>query len=181
MQGLKDVAVTPGELVRRARDEGDEAAWAALVERFSGLLWSVARAYGLDSADAGDVAQTTWLRLVERLDRIRDPEAVGGWLAVTARRECERLLRHRVPVRRPEPVLEPSPGPDQVAVERERLSRVAEALRQLPPRCRNLLRLLARPGSTYAETAAALGIPIGGIGPTRARCLDALRKKLAGA
>jgi DNA-directed RNA polymerase specialized sigma24 family protein len=66
-----------------------------------------------------------------------------------------------------------------VAAGRERLSRVAEALRRMPPRCRDLLRLLARPGATYTETAAALGIPVGSVGPTRARCLDALRREVA--
>ncbi|WP_131741710.1 RNA polymerase sigma factor, partial [Actinomadura roseirufa] len=78
------------ELVDRARD-GDGAAWARLVERFSGLLWAIARGYGLGDADAGDVVQTTWLRLVERLDDLREPAAVGGWLATTARREAARL------------------------------------------------------------------------------------------
>lgn len=88
------------------------------------------------------------------------------------------MLRRRTPIKAT-PLLEPGPGPEKIVVERERLSRVAAALGQLPPRCRNLLRLLACPGATYAETAEALGIPIGAIGPTRARCLDALRRKMA--
>src|SRR4051794_3498545 len=72
---------------------GDEAAWNALVDRFSGLVWAVARAHRLGAADAADVSQTTWLRLVENLTRLRDPEAVGAWLASTARREALRVLR----------------------------------------------------------------------------------------
>ena len=81
-------------LVVRAR-EGDDAAWARLVERYSGLLWSIARAHGLGDADASDVVQTSWLRLVERIDALDDPSATGCWLATTARNECRALVRRR--------------------------------------------------------------------------------------
>lgn len=82
------------ELMRAAGD-GDQAAWNAIVDRFSGLVWSVARAHRLSGAEAADVTQTTWLRLVENLDRISDPDRLGGWLATVARRECLRHLRLR--------------------------------------------------------------------------------------
>lgn len=163
------------ELVVRARD-GDGDAWARLVERHSALLWSIARSHGLNDADAGDVVQTTWLRLVERIDALRDPSATGCWLATTARNESLRLLRRRsrdvplVPAPR-----QPEPGPEQVAVARERLGQVGTALDTLPKRCRTLLRLFAL-APTHAELAAALGIPIGSVAPTRARCLEALRR-----
>ena len=75
----------------RAAQDGDDAAWGAIVERFAGLVWATTRAHRLTPAEAADVAQTTWLRLVENLDRIKDPDHLGGWLATTARREC---LRH---------------------------------------------------------------------------------------
>ena len=75
------------------RRAGDQDAWEAIVDRFSGLVWATARAHRLSRADAADVAQTTWLRLVENLDRIRDPERLGGWLATTARRESLRAIR----------------------------------------------------------------------------------------
>ena len=81
-----------GELVRAAA-AGDQRAWEALVGRFGGLVWSVARAHGLSRADAADVSQTAWLRLVEHLHRLRDPERVGTWLASTARHEALRILR----------------------------------------------------------------------------------------
>ena len=81
------------ELVRAAA-EGDQAAWHGLVDRYNGLVWSVARSTGSSTVDASDVVQTTWLRLVEHLDRLQDPERVGAWLATTARRECLRTLRH---------------------------------------------------------------------------------------
>ncbi|MFC4052266.1 RNA polymerase sigma factor [Actinomadura syzygii] len=163
------------ELVVRARS-GDGAAWARLVERHSGLLWSIARSHGLNDADSGDVVQTTWLRLVERIDGLRDPAATGCWLATTARNESLRLVRLRgrdlplVPAPRA-----PEPGPDRVALSRERLGLVGAALEALPRRCRTLLRLFAV-ASSHAELAAALGIPVGSVGPTRARCLDALRR-----
>lgn len=163
------------ELVIRARD-GDGAAWARLVERHSGLLWSIARSHGLNDADSGDVVQTTWLRLVERIDALRDPSATGCWLATTARNESLRLVRRRgrdlpvVPAPRA-----PEPGPDRVVLARERLGRVGAAIESLPRRCRTLLRLFAVAGS-HAELAAALGIPVGSVAPTRARCVDALRR-----
>ena len=72
---------------------GDRAAWATIVEQYSGLVWSVARAHRLDEVTAADVAQTTWLRLVEHLGKIREPEKLGGWLAATARHESLRVLR----------------------------------------------------------------------------------------
>jgi DNA-directed RNA polymerase specialized sigma24 family protein len=80
-----------GELVGAAAT-GDRQAWDELVDRYSGLLWSIAMAYRLGRADAADVVQTVWLRLLENLDKLRDPDRVGAWLATTARRECQRTL-----------------------------------------------------------------------------------------
>ncbi|OLT15162.1 hypothetical protein BJF79_18660 [Actinomadura sp. CNU-125] len=173
-------------MVARARD-GDGAAWARLVTEHSPLLWAVARSHGLHDDDSRDVVQTTWLRLVERIDTVREAGAVRVWLVTTARRESLRTVRGqgaRLPMARP---AEPSaggfvgpsaqPAPDRVVLERDRVGRVGAALRRLPQRCRTLLRLYAlSPG--HAELAAALGIPLGSVGPTRARCLDALRRLL---
>ena len=80
------------DLVTRART-GEKQAWDALVERYAPLIWSVCRRYRLGGADAGDVGQTVWLRLLEQLDKIRDPAALPGWLATTTQRECGRVLR----------------------------------------------------------------------------------------
>src|SRR4051812_30093635 len=71
-----------------AAARGDETAWNEIVARYSGLVWAVARAHRLNSGDAHDVVQTTWLRLVERLGDIRNADGIGSWLATTARREC---------------------------------------------------------------------------------------------
>jgi RNA polymerase sigma factor (sigma-70 family) len=172
----------PGDLLLRART-GDGAAWAALTRRYSNMLWAIARTHGLGDADAADVVQTTWLRLVERLDRIRKPDRVGAWLAVTARRESLRLARYQG---RDHPaggtlslIPAPAPAPDDICVERERLRLVMAAIQALPELCRHVLRLCAlSPG--YAEIAAALDIPIGSVGPTRARCLSSLRDRIGG-
>src|ERR1700730_18165189 len=96
----------------KAAANGDAAAWEALVEQFSGLVWAVARSHRLSSADAADVSQTTWLRVVEHLDRISEPERLGAWLATTARRESLAAIRRggrTIPVGSAEEV-----GPAQV-------------------------------------------------------------------
>jgi RNA polymerase sigma factor (sigma-70 family) len=168
---------------------GSQAAWDALVARYARLVWSVARGFRLTDADAHDVFQTTWLRLIENLDRIADPERLPGWLATTARRECIGLLRKQdreVPVfDAPGQDLDDDedpahPDPETATIEREEHRRLWEAFAQLSERCRMLLRVVAVcPMDSYADVSAALGIPTGSIGPTRARCLDRLRARLA--
>jgi RNA polymerase sigma factor (sigma-70 family) len=166
----------PGDLVVWAR-KGDHAAWAALTGRYTGMVWAIARGHGLGDADAADVVQTTWLRLVERIDRIRNPDRVGTWLAVTARHEAIRAAR-RPGASGPLPQLPAAePGPDHVCADRERLRNVMAAIRTLPELCRNLLRMFAT-APAYAEVAAALDMPVGSVGPTRARCLASLRRRM---
>src|ERR1700744_3554705 len=86
------MSATLQELVESARD-GDESAWGQIVDRFEGLIWATTRAHWLSSATAQDVVQTVWLRLLENLDRIRDPERLGAWLATTTRHESLRHIR----------------------------------------------------------------------------------------
>ena len=167
------------ELVRAAAG-GDQAAWNAIVERFQGLVWATARAHRLSHADAADVAQTTWLRLVEHLDRIRDAERLGGWLATTARNECLRFIRlngRELPSDEAD-VFE-SPGDDATELAllgEERDAGLWRAFRKLSEQCQNLLRLLvSQDEPSYEDVSAALGMPIGAIGPTRMRCLEKLR------
>lgn len=171
--------------VRRAA-AGDQSAWDELVGSFTRLLWSVATSHRLGPADSAEVVQTTWLRLVENLDRITQPEAVGGWLATTARRESLRLLKLRgrevlvddeAQIDREAPVA--APTPEAQVLDRDRDRTVRLAFEQLPERCRVLLHLVVVVAPPYAEVAAALDMPIGSIGPTRARCLDRLRRLLA--
>jgi RNA polymerase sigma factor (sigma-70 family) len=177
--------MTLGDLVQAA-SRGDEAAWGTIVDRFSGLVWATARAHRLSSADASDVVQTTWLRLVEHFDRIREPEHLGAWLATTARNECLRLLRLQTRVQAtddPDLFEAPSDGAaDAGLLTRERDTALWRAFAALNERCQSLLRLVASPlEPSYAEIGAALAMPIGAIGPTRARCLDRLRGELAAA
>src|SRR5512146_2115266 len=80
------------DLVARAGN-GDKQAWDALVERYAPLIWSICRRHGLGDADAEDVGQNVWLKLVDQLGTIRVPAALPGWLATTTRRECGRILR----------------------------------------------------------------------------------------
>src|SRR4051794_29096677 len=159
-------------LVRHAAD-GDERAWNALVDRFAGLVWSIARAHRLSDADAADVSQTAWLRLVEHLDRLRQPERVGSWIAATTRNECLRILRlagrEQLGGDEFEPEDEKTPAPGRALLLAERDSALWRAFQTLPPRCQALLQvIIATPPPTYEELAAALDIPIGSIGPTRA-------------
>jgi RNA polymerase sigma factor (sigma-70 family) len=182
-----------GLLVTAAAD-GDKAAWQALVQRFSGLVWSITRAYHLSRADAADVSQTTWLRLAEHIDKINNPERVGAWLATAARRECLQNIRANARTtptedmtRFDDPGGEDNPTEEEVLraeSEREDADRakvIWRAVARMPLRCRQLLRILmASPPPSYAEVAAALDLPVGSIGPTRARCLQRLRVELAG-
>ncbi len=171
--------MTLAELIRAAA-AGDQTAWETIVDRFSGLVWSTARSYRLSRDDAADVAQTTWLRLVEHLDRIRDPERLGAWLATTARNESLRVIRsgaREQPSDEPDLFEEPSDETfDRLLIDRERYGALWRAFATLSERCKTLLRLLvAEEEPSYEEIGAALGMPIGAIGPTRMRCLDKLR------
>lgn len=168
------------DLLRDARD-GDESAWSTLVDQFEGLVWATTRAHRLSQAEAADVVQTTWLRLVENLDRIKDPERLGAWLATTARRECLRHIRVRgreLQVE-DESVFE-APTEESLEsrmIDRERHDALWRAFASLEERCQALLRLLSAPNApSYEEIGAALGMPIGAIGPTRSRCLEKLRR-----
>ncbi len=169
-------------LVEKAR-EGDGGAWAELVARFGGMIAATGRRYRLPPADVAELQQTTWLRLVENLHRIEQPERVGGWLATTARRESLQLLRRAAKYRSgadqmlanmPDRHL-PEPDARPIAEERETVLRAAWD--QLKPRCQELLALLITDDPLgYKDLSKLLQMPVGSIGPTRARCLEHLRR-----
>jgi RNA polymerase sigma factor (sigma-70 family) len=170
----------PLDKLMRAAAAGDQTAWNELVERFQGLVWATARAHRLSHADAADVAQTTWLRLVEHLDRIRDPERLGGWLATTARNESLRLIRlGGRELSSDEADVFESPGgdaPELALLTEERDTALWRAFRKLSEQCQTLLRLLvSQDEPSYEDVSAALDMPVGAIGPTRMRCLEKLR------
>jgi len=171
----------------RAASEGDQEAWNAITDRFTSLLWSVARSYRLGSDDAEDVVQNTWLRLLENLTKIDNPEALPGWLATTARREALGILRRRgrTVLTRDEDLGVDLADPastelDSALLEDERDVELWASFAKLPERCQQLLRvLMACDRPVYAEVSAAFDMPIGSIGPTRMRCLERLRKLVA--
>ena len=166
-------------LVHAAR-RGDARAWEAIVQRFGGTVRAVTRGMRLSAADAEDVAQTTWLRLLQNIDRLNDPSALKAWLVTTARREALRSLQgctREFPTA--DPILQERPDPivveDQVA-QAERGRALRAALDDLPERARTLLEMLVdKPECSYDELSAALDIPVGSIGPTRGRSLQRLR------
>ena len=169
-------------LVERA-SSGDQGAWNALVDRFGSTVWAIARGHRLNAADAADVFQTTWLRLLEHIDRIQQPERVGAWLATTARRECLRLIRmagRQVASGEdfgilPDPTTSRSPDGNLVALERNQV--VNELVDKLPTRSQLLLRMLSADSPlSYVEISEALSMPVGSIRPTRARALEQLRR-----
>ena len=179
---MEDVA----RLVEAAR-QGDAAAWRALVDGHTGLVWSIVRGFRLDDDTARDVYQTVWLRLAEHLDRIREPGRLAGWLGQTTRNECVGVLRQRsrlVVSDEPEQVRGGGEPIDLTAwaepgsrLERdETRAAVAAAFARLGERCQELLRLLVcDPPVSYEQISETLGLPVGSIGPTRARCLQTLR------
>ena len=170
-----------------AAKSGDQAAWDALVGQFNGLVWSVARSYRLDAADAGDAVQMTWLRLVENLARIKEPDRLASWLATTTRRECLQLLR-RLGRERPGldedeslQIVDDAAPVDAALLLDERDGALWRAFTSIGERCQRLLRvLMASPPPSYQAVSAALDMPIGTIGPTRQRCLEQLRRIVLG-
>jgi RNA polymerase sigma factor (sigma-70 family) len=173
-------------LVARARD-GDQRAWTELVDRYAPLVWSICDRYQLSRHDIDDVGQTVWLLLVEQLGNLRQPAALPGWLATTTQRECFRVLRVArrydcfgspvdIQMSQDQPAL--LIEPEIIAAELNAALRAAFA--ELPSRCRQLLSMLIRdPPRSYADISVTLPIPIGSIGPQRARCLDRLRHSRA--
>jgi RNA polymerase sigma factor (sigma-70 family) len=164
---------------------GDQESWNGLVDTYANLVWSVIRSQRLFGAEAADVSQTVWLRCVEHLSRIREPERIAAWLATTARHECYRVHRRSgrsasyAEVPEPAPLGNEEPAGYVAAVAAEDRTAVAAALEQVPERCQQLLRMLvAEPPLSYDDISALLDMPKGSIGPTRARCLAHLRVAL---
>jgi RNA polymerase sigma factor (sigma-70 family) len=178
-------------LVERCR-RGDRAGWEGLVRRYQRLVFTVARRAGLDEHAAADVFQTTFARLFEALPRIQDPERLQAWLVTTAKRESLLQVsrsRRNVSLTPTEEggegdafdIADESALPEDVLADVQQLDMVRKALDQLDPRCRTLLKLLYRDDGApaYEDVARMLGTSVGSIGPTRARCLDKLRRLVA--
>jgi len=178
-------AARMADLLSAAR-AGSEDALGQIVNELSPLLWQVARSAGLSQGDAEDVLQTVWMRLITHLDGIHDAGALTGWLVTTTKRESWRVRaagRKQLPADQDVFAELPEKGPgseEQVILEDQRRELWA-AIGMLSRRCQELLRIMAfAPRSDYATVAAALGMRVGSIGPTRGRCLAKLRAVLAG-
>ena len=188
MNGLIDE--DDAALVSRCR-RGEGAAWEALVQRYQRLVFAIVRRAGLDEHAAADVFQTVFARLVAHLPRIADPQRLQAWIVTTAKREALLALRRgkrTVSMTRVDDAGDEAPGwdiaddaplPEEVLAELQQLDQLRHALDKLEERCRELLLMLFRDDDEkvpYAEVADRLGISVGSIGPTRARCLDKLRR-----
>jgi RNA polymerase sigma factor (sigma-70 family) len=176
-------------LVARCQS-GEAAAWRALVQRYQRLVYAVARRAGMDEHGAADVFQQVFARLVEHLPRLRDASKLQAWIVTTAKRE---VLAHWRRGKRtvsmtgdaddgedaaPFDVADDAAIPEDMLADLQQVHRMRLALERLDERCRTLLKLVFRDEDEalpYDEVARQLGMPVGSIGPTRARCLGKLR------
>jgi RNA polymerase sigma factor (sigma-70 family) len=172
-------------LVTRAAG-GDPAAWDEIVERYAPLVWSICARFGLSNHDREDVGQNVWLLLVEQLGKLREPAALPGWLATTTHRECLRVVTVARKSERLGTGLDDALQfvdntiIDEEILMAERNAALRAAFAELPPKCRQLLAMLiSDPPYSYAEISEKLQIPMGSIGPQRARCLERLRRSSA--
>ena len=172
-------------LVTRAAGS-DPTAWDEIVERYGPLVWSICARFRLSNHDREDVGQNVWLLLVEQLGKLREPAALPGWLATTTHRECLRVVTAARKSERLGTELDDAlqfvdnTVIDEEILMAERNAALRAALAELPPRCQLLLGMLTSdPPSSYAKISATLQIPVGSIGPQRARCLERLRKSSA--
>ena len=186
----RDGIDSDGDLIRRCR-QGSRGAWQQLLNRYERLVYSIPLRYGLSRDDAADIVQTTFTILIQSLDNLSEDSRLGSWLATVARRHTWRLLERN----RREIASEGLDGTDLAAravlfgksnadsIEHWELTELLDTgLSQIGEPCRELLlALYFQPEpSSYAEVAARLDMPIGSIGPTRARCLKRLGQVLDG-
>jgi|tagenome__1003787_1003787.scaffolds.fasta_scaffold20892145_2 RNA polymerase sigma factor (sigma-70 family) len=176
-----DAASRELEALVAAAARGDQRAWSLIVDRFSAAVRAVARRHRLSAHDTDDVVQATWLRLLEHIGEIRRAEALPAWLQTTAARESLKVLRsagREQPTEaelfeRQATVSDPVRG----LADAERDAALGDAIATLPDRHERLMRmLLTEPEPTYNEVSRALDMPIGSIGPIRARSLERLRR-----
>jgi RNA polymerase sigma factor (sigma-70 family) len=163
----------------QAADQKHSSAWEELFRRYNGLVRSTVASFRLQEADAQDAVQNTWLRVMERISTIRDPERLGGWLATTASRECLALIRRRhreIPDEGAGKRLAATQeGPEVAVITDETRRAVHTAVGELPERRQVLIQhLFYQPEASYAEVSHATGMPPGSIGPTRRRLLREL-------
>jgi RNA polymerase sigma factor (sigma-70 family) len=177
-------ATTDTAALLLAAGQGDQSAWKEIVLRYGGPVSATVRSFRLQDADALDAIQMTWLRLMTNLHRVEDPERLSGWLTTTARRECLSVIRESKRTAycneaTLDTVADASVGPEQHVLAAETVLALRSLVAELPLRGRTLLRsLFSNSPRPYAEIARTTGIPVGSMGPTRARALRQLRRML---
>ncbi len=185
---MPDLGESIPDLVAASLD-GDTAAWQRLVRRLERVVWKSVNMMTTDGEVRKDAFAATWLKLVERLDTIREPEKLPGWLATTATNEVRQIVRQRnrrdlhldwsAPSTIEGGLTEVTSADDSARnlVRSEAQSAVRRAFSTLDDDCRQLLTVLvlSDPPMSYKEASDALGRPIGSLGPQRQRCLDKLR------
>lgn len=159
--------------------DGDEHAWNKLVAQYGRLVYSIPLRCGLSSGDADDVFQNVWSIALHQLPRLRDQTRLSSWLITTTYRECWRLRKQTVPSL-DDNIVDASAPPIEDVLRWEREHQVREALSRLDDRCRILLSalFLEHDQPSYEMIAVGLGVPMGSIGPTRARCFKKLEAVL---
>jgi RNA polymerase sigma factor (sigma-70 family) len=172
--------------------EGDESAWEALIRRYQRLVYSIPIRYGMREEVAADIFQSVCVLLLEHLSTLKDRGKLASWLITTTTRECWRVshrLRREAPIGEmiedDDPILPETPD-ERPLVEEEQIrleeqQHIREAVQALPDRCRRLLELLYydETNPSYEEISRRMEMPVPSIGPTRARCLEKLRKVLS--
>lgn len=174
---MKVVAINiDKELIERCI-KGDQAAWKDLVVRYERLVYSVALTFCRESDDASDIFQQVWMELYRQVSDLRNVKALPAWLITVTRRISYKLIASRLGS---EPLDEELPDIKQQLTQIEHEHALERALEQVGGRCHQLIEFLyfTPEEPTYAEIAGKLSIPVPSIGPTRARCLEKLRKLL---
>lgn len=192
-EAAADLAVRDDRTLVAACLEGDHSAWEVLIARYQRLIYSIPIKARLSQDDAADIFQSVCLKLYEKLATIRDSERISSWLITTTSRECWRLSarnrRESVPTASgddDDSFLKEIPAKGPLADEqRETLDQqhqVRQAVEALPDRCRELITMLfyQKDELSYVDIAGRMRMPVPSVGPTRARCLEKLRKLLEG-
>lgn len=182
---MTEYSELPDEKLITACRTGDENAWDVLVERYERLVYTIPARYGLTSTEIDDVFQSVWLSLLKNLEKLREPDRVSAWLVTTARRECWERRRgadyERTVSTDLDTLLLDREGnelpPEEVVNTYRQYQTLEEGIKNLGDRCRRLLQLLYYDTDvpSYADVAEILDMPIGSIGPMRARCLKKLK------
>lgn len=179
------VAWTDTRLVRECV-RGNEEAWAALIDKYKRLIFSIPIKYGLSSDVANDVFQSVCLELLSQLPKLREPKALPKWIMQVTSHKCLRQKRHNQRLEYTDDSDEPidsevAPVAEGILREAQEEQSLRQAISGMPPRCRQLVEMLffEEPSRPYKEIAQELGIAVGSIGFIRQRCLDRLKKRLS--